>query len=533
MEDKRPLLQDVGKILREHKDTSSLLFNEEKSSKLSPDDEEGEVGEEVPAATKKKRNWLNIPKRYVLCFLVFSGFLLMNSERSCLSVAIVAMSSKRRVKIDGKWITKPPEFHWDSKMKGIILSAFFYGYIVLQISGGWLALRIGAKRVLGYSIFAASIIHMLLPLIVRYNCKLFIAARVLQGLVLGVALPTNHVIWSYWSPPHERSCLISFTVAGLSAGMLVAMPISGFLSMYGFSGGWPSVFYFFGALGIGWSVVWHVIIHETPETHPTISEEERQLIVSSRPAVDFAKKNNHDKVPWMAIVKSKPVWAIMLAHFAFDCSYYTLLVCMPLFLRDVHHFNVATTGVLAALPWLFMSLTTLAGGCFADFLRKYMKTLYVRQILYVVGMAGSAVFIIVSGFPERSEIAVSFMCIAVAFFGLSFTGFMVNPLDIAPKYAGIIIGISNCVSTTPGFIGPSLVGIITKDEKPSQWQLVFLVMGAISILGIIIFMTCASGEIQPWASYNIDLATEELEETIAGEDKNKSLESDVEDLVGR
>ena len=35
-------------------------------------------------------------------------------------------------------------------------------------------------------------------------------------------------------------------VAGLSAGMLVAMPISGFLSVYGFSGGWPSVFYFFG-----------------------------------------------------------------------------------------------------------------------------------------------------------------------------------------------------------------------------------------------------------------------------------------------
>ena len=56
------------------------------------------------------------------------------------------------------------------------------------------------------------------------------------------------------------------------------------------------------------------------------------------------------------------------------------------------------------------------------------------------------------------------MCIAVAFFGLSFTGFMVNPLDIAPKYAGIIIGLSNCISTTPGFIGPSLVGIITRDE---------------------------------------------------------------------
>ncbi len=53
-------------------------------------------------------------------------------------------------------------------------------------------------------------------------------------------------------------------------------------------------------------------------------------------------------------------------------------------------------------------------------------------------------------------------------------------------------------------------------------------MGAISILGIIVFMTCASGEIQPWASYQIDLAEEELE-AIAKE-KTKTLEPDVEEL---
>ena len=40
---------------------------------------------------------------------------------------------------------------------------------------------------------------------------------------------------------HVINCIL-----GLSGGMLVAMPISGFLSVYGFSGGWPSVFYFFG-----------------------------------------------------------------------------------------------------------------------------------------------------------------------------------------------------------------------------------------------------------------------------------------------
>ncbi len=62
-------------------------------------------------------------------------------------------------------------------------------------------------------------------------------------------------------------------------------------------------------------------------------------------------------------------------------------------------------------------------------------------------------------------------------------------------------------------------------QKPSQWQLVFLAMGAISIVGIIIFTTCASGDIQPWAAYQIDVADEELE-TIA-ENKTKIIEPDI------
>ncbi|XP_065071667.1 sialin-like [Rhopilema esculentum] len=487
MEKDRTLKGHEGLLLQErdvHKDKQI-------DGELSPSNKKQVENTQEDGKGKSRWCWA-IPKRYILCFLVFWGFLLMNCERSCLSVAIVAMSSKRRVKEDGKWVTKAPEFHWDSKMKGIILSAFFYGYLVLQIPGGWLALRIGAKRVLGYAILVASAIHTCLPMLVRYNCTLFVVARVLQGLALGVALPTNHVIWSYWSPAHEKSCLISFTVAGLSGGMLVAMPISGFLSVYGFSGGWPSVFYFFGIIGMSWFFLWNFFVYETPETHPTITAEEKHIILATRPEKS-SEGNRTDSVPWLAMVKSRPVWAIVVAHFAFDCSYYTLLVCMPLFLRDVHKFNIATTGVLAALPWLFMSIMTLIGGFLADFLRRYMKTVYVRKLLYVSGMVGSSSFIILAGFPERSEIAVAFMCIAVAFFGFSFTGFMVNPLDIAPKYAGIIIGFSNCISTSPGFIGPSLVGILTRDEKPSQWQLVFLGMGAISIFGIIVF-TCLHQE---------------------------------------
>ena len=45
--------------------------------------------------------------------------------------------------------------------------------------------------------------------------------------------------------------------------------------------------------------------------------------------------------------------------------------------------------------------------------------------------------------------------------GLNATGYAVNILDIAPKYAGVIIGISNVFGSMPGFISPQIVGFIT------------------------------------------------------------------------
>ncbi len=93
--EKQALLHEVGGLLR---DDSTILACEEKLKATNDE------AQELPAKTKGC--CFRIPKRYALCFLVFLGFLIMNSERSCLSVAIVAMSSKRRIKVDGKWTTK-------------------------------------------------------------------------------------------------------------------------------------------------------------------------------------------------------------------------------------------------------------------------------------------------------------------------------------------------------------------------------------------------------------------------------------------
>jgi MFS transporter, ACS family, solute carrier family 17 (sodium-dependent inorganic phosphate cotransporter), other len=80
----------------------------------------------------------------------------MNILPSCLcliflhnfSVAIVSMTADRTITDEyGNETSKGPIFDWDSKQKGYVLSAFYYGYLCTQIIGGVIAARIGGNIV--------------------------------------------------------------------------------------------------------------------------------------------------------------------------------------------------------------------------------------------------------------------------------------------------------------------------------------------------------------------------------------------------
>lgn len=74
------------------------------------------------------------------------------------------------------------EFNWDSNDQGLVLAAFFYGYIVMQIPGGWLAERYGGKWPLGLGILCTSLLTLITPLAARYHIYALMAVRVLEGL---------------------------------------------------------------------------------------------------------------------------------------------------------------------------------------------------------------------------------------------------------------------------------------------------------------------------------------------------------------
>jgi len=144
-----------------------------------------------------------------------------------------------------------------------------------------LAERIGGKIVFGGGVLVTAGLTLLTPVAARWSVYMLIGLRVLEGVALGFTVPSMHALLSRWIPPIERTRAVTFVDAGVPLGSVIGMLLSGVLCDYGFAGGWPSVFYVFGAAGCLWSFAWFLLCHNSPSTHPRISVAERQYIERS------------------------------------------------------------------------------------------------------------------------------------------------------------------------------------------------------------------------------------------------------------
>eukprot|EP00118_Oscarella_pearsei_P029123 m.3724 g.3724 ORF g.3724 m.3724 type:complete len:483 (+) comp9729_c0_seq1:143-1591(+) len=450
---------------------------------------------ERPLLPRKRTYWC-IPARYVLAIMGHIGFANVYALRINLSVAIIDMKK---------------QFNWTKTTEGIILGSFFYGYLFTQVLGGWLAHRFGGKWVLGLGCLCTVILSFLTPLAAQYGIGWLIAVRVIEGVGEGVTFPAMHSMWSHWAPPFEKTILTTICYSGAWVGNVVAFPLSGILAQHGFKTKlgsshptWPSVFYVFGAAGLLWCIAWFCIVHSYPRTHPRISKEERDFIESSIPP----QTDSHVPTPWRAIMTSPPFWAIIICHLCNNWASYTLLTDMPTFFNETQrNVDIMKGGLYSALPYVVIVIVIPIAGFITDNLRKrqLLSTGAIRKIMNSIGQIGPALFLVASSYTANFAVAVTCLSVSVGLTGLTYSGFNVNHLDIAPRFAGTLMGITNTAGTISGILAPYVAGALTPANKftdilREQWRSVFYLAAEIQIFGALIFIILSSGEEQWWAN---------------------------------
>ncbi|XP_065074085.1 sialin-like [Ochlerotatus camptorhynchus] len=433
-------------------------------------------------------------QRYMVVAMTFLGYFNMYSLRVNLSVAIVAMTDLREVMHPNGTVEFEREFDWSSSVQGYVLSSFFYGYILTQVLGGYLSSRFGGTNVFGVGIGATAILTLLTPLLARQGVGWLIAVRVLEGAFEGLTFPCGHAIWSVWAPLGERSRLSAIALTGAFAGTVVTMMVSGILAD---AWGWESVFYVFGAIACLWHVAWVLMVRRSPEDDNRISKQEKEFIMLGRQKED--KENVRH--PWIRMLTSKAVIAMSIANISEDWGYYLLLTGLPTFLKTVLDFDLQDSGILSALPYLAMGIILSTSGYLADWLQihGYLSTTQVRKYFTCGAFIVQLICMLIGALTLSPAPTIICVTLAVGIGGVAWCGYLLNPLDLSPKSAAVLIGITNGFAAISGVISPIVTGYITTNNSEDEWRLVFYIAVGIYIIGTLVYWFWASGELQPWA----------------------------------
>lgn len=403
-----------------------------------------------------------VPRYVIVVGLLFAAVFVAYIDRTNISIAAIAMQE---------------ELGWTETSKGLVLAAFFVGYLVLMAPCGAWANRYGGWLVLGIAVLWWSAWTALTPAAASLGIGALVAARIALGLGEAAVFPASMNMIGRWVPEAHRSRATAAVVSAVSLGTVFALPVTGWL-VHDF--GWPMPFYVFGAIGLVWYAAWHVHARGRPEGSTSVNH---------GPAA--AGK----AIPWGRILRCRPIWAIVVAHFACNWSVYVLLAWLPSYFKTTHGVSLANAGMLSALPWLVQFVVANAGGAAADrMIAGGRDRGRVRKLFQVTALVGIAAFLLALTQATTLHAAVVLMCCATGVGALAMSGFAPNCFDVAPRHADVIYGVSNTFATLPGIIGVYVTGALV--DRTGSFVAPFVLTAGVAVLGALVYLAWASGKPQ-------------------------------------
>ena len=373
-----------------------------------------------------------------------------------------------RVAISVAALSMQQEFGWSDSLKGLVLSAFFVGYLIMQIAGGWLAHLYGGRRVLLFALVAWSIATLLTPLAAYAWLPVLFAIRIVLGMGEGPLNPAAYHVLASWVPKGEHTRAVAFYSSTGFLGTFAALACTGWLVQHY---GWPFVFYAFGALGLTYALLAKRLIPEAP----------RQ-----------SARGGSEKIPWRILLSLGPFWALTFAFFCTSWVFYVLLLWMPSYFSKTHHIGIVGTGLYSLLPWIVMFLMMNIAGWLAEIVKRRGMTLTrSRKLFACTGLAGAGTLLMLIDWVYTPLSALILFCLTLGSLAFAYSSLAPNVFDIAPGYAHVLFSVMNSFGSLPGIIGVALTGIIV--QATGSYEAAFTVAGVLALVGALAYLVWGTG----------------------------------------
>ncbi|VDK42243.1 unnamed protein product [Anisakis simplex] len=408
----------------------------------------------------------------------------------------------------GKTFGAAERMDWSADEQGYIFSAFNLGLLTM-LGTGLLADKFNAKYMIIGSVLIASFANLLIAVASALSVYYTIAGRFLVGVSDALLQPSVNSLITRWFPPTERSYALGLATGGRQLGTLLIVPASGALcSQTILFGGWPSIFYLSASIGIAFVIIYTALGADKPSKQTCIAEKELKFITASNLNENIGKKRMQRKVPWLQILKSAPVWSAVIAVICHEFPLMTMIMFLPSYLHDVHHYTTTENGILSALPTACLWISKILSSYLNTFLQRRTKLsrTIICKILNSIGSLGLGLFLWASTLLDSSHapLAVILLCASMACAGLHTPGCQASLVSLAPAFSGAITGLTFFFVASAGIINPIITKWIVQKGTHLEWNAVFYMSTLVALIPVVTFNIWGSADVQWWARSSKD-----------------------------
>jgi len=390
--------------------------------------------------TKKSRN--------VILALLFLGWSLGNLDRYIMNYAVVSITG---------------DLQLDASSTGIILSAFFLGYAIMQIPGGWLADKFGAKRILLTAVIMWSIFTGLTA--IAWSLTAMIVIRFLFGIGEGGFQPASSKIIATIFPKEERGRAMSIM---LTSGGIVSLIVPLLAAYLLGTIGWRMMFILIGAIGaIIAYLYWKYI--QLPKSETVDAAETGNLAV---------------KVGFKELLKTPLMWNLIIAYFCIYAVNWGLVSWIPTYLQKNRGLDLMSIGWAQTIPAITTIIGVYGSGYIIDKLPKGME-----KVLGSISCAMIGILLYLMFTAKTVTLFIGYQTVVSIFIAFVITLLPVIVLKKLPSsITGSAMGIANTGGQLAGFVTPMAIGFMV-DAFNGSFDAAFWMLIGFALICIVSLVT--------------------------------------------
>lgn len=385
-----------------------------------------------------------------LIFALMAGYSMVYMDKSMISTTIVAI---------GK------DFNLDTGQTGLIMSFFFLGYSLMQIPGGWLADKIGPKRVLMLSLLLISVFSFAFGVV--SSLMLFILIRFFAGVGHAGYPPSCSKSIADNFPQERRTFIQSLILSTSGIGGILAFTLGANLVAMN----WRFAYLVLGSLFFIAFVLVAIFVPNPVK------------------ADTAAKVDKAPKMKFSQVITNRNVLVLCLAMLLLNFLLYGNMSWLPSYLTSKFGLALEKASLLLAFNAVFQTLATLFIGVLLS------KLFLGKEKMFIVGATITSAVLIIAFISSNNLVLSTILLILISMVSVSaFTAIFTWPHKIFDqRIIGSSIGIINTGGTLGGFLAPMVLGYLIKSASGSFVPAFIFMAGASLLCGLTILLVKKEG----------------------------------------